>query len=115
MNERIDVWRDTYDTYEHVGTIAAVEDHVTFAYDDDYQGPGISVRLPVQNHAFSERDTEMFFSALVPEGETRIDFLESLRADRNEYAPLLERLNDESSGALIFSVDCVGPGVTEQR
>ncbi|MBR2683806.1 MAG: HipA N-terminal domain-containing protein [Atopobiaceae bacterium] len=67
MNERIHVWRDTYGAYEHVGLIEATEDHATFRYDRSYHGPAISVRLPVDVEPFSERDTEIFFSALVPE------------------------------------------------
>ena len=110
MNERIHVWRDTYGAYEHVGLIEATEDHATFRYDRSYHGPAISVRLPVDVEPFSERDTEIFFSALVPEGQTRIDFLDALRAGRSEYSPLLERLNDESSGGLVFSVTETVPG-----
>ena len=103
MNEYVYVWRDAYGRFEHVGHIEAVEDHVTFCYDRTYAGPAISVRLPVREGAYSERETEVFFSALVPEGKTRIDFLDALRAGRGEYSPLLERLNDESSGGLVFS------------
>lgn len=110
MNERIHVWRDTYGAYEHVGLIEAIEDHATFYYDRDYHGPAISVRLPIGEEPFSERDTEIFFSALVPEGQTRIDFLDALRAGRSEYSPLLERLNDELSGGLVFSVTDSVPG-----
>lgn len=114
MNERIHVWRDAYTAYEHVGTISAYEDHVTFAYAGDYQGPAISYRLPVRVEPFSERETEVFFSALVPEGQTRVDFLDALRANRNEYAPLIERLNNESSGGLVFSSGDEMPGTVER-
>lgn len=110
MNERIHVWRDAYGKYEHVGLIEAEDDHVRFRYDSGYCGPAISVRLPVREGPFPERDTEVFFSALVPEGQTRIDFLDALRAGRGEYSPLLERLNDESSGGLVFSTDDGEPG-----
>lgn len=110
MNERIHVWRDVYGAYELVGLIEAVEDHARFHYDRGYRGPAISVRLPVRDDPFSERDTEVFFSALVPEGQTRIDFLDALRAGRSEYSPLLERLNDESSGGLVFSTGDGEPG-----
>ena len=110
MNERIRVWRDTYGAYERVGVIETEEDHVRFRYDVDYRGPAVSVRLPVQAEPFSERDTEVFFSALVPEGQTRIDFLDALRAGRSEYSPLLQRLNDESSGGLVFSTEDKEPG-----
>ena len=110
MNERIHVWRDVYGAYEHVGLIEAMEDHARFRYDGGYCGPAVSVRLPVRKEPFSERDTEVFFSALVPEGQTRIDFLDALRAGRNEYSPLLERLNNESSGGLVFSTGDMEPG-----
>lgn len=110
MNERIHVWRDAYGAYEHVGLIEAIEDHARFRYDVDYRGPAISVRLPVRDELFSERDTEVFFSALVPEGQTRIDFLDALRAGRSEYSPLLGRLNNESSGGLVFSTADEEPG-----
>lgn len=91
MNEHIHVWRDTYGAYEHVGAIASRDDHTTFSYDPDYTGPAISVRLPVRREVFSERDTEVFFSALAPEGKTRLDFLDALRANRTLYHGMMLR------------------------
>ena len=106
----LQVWRDLYTHYEHVGSLAPTESGWRFEYDADYSGQPISVRLPVRPGSFSEEDTRIFFSALSPEGSARAGLLRELRASPDEYEPLIRRLNDESQGALVFTVDDVAPG-----
>ena len=111
MGDRLYVFRDTYTSYERVGFLEAHADGVRFAYDSAYDGPAISHSLPKQDQVFSARATEAFFSALAPEGDTLVSFLRMLRLRQGEFEPLLRRLNDETIGGLLFSVEpSVVPG-----
>ena len=109
----IQVWVDRYEYYELAGTIAPRDGGLSFAYDSSYNGPAISAGMPLQKEAFSPHRTETFFHALAPEGDTKLDFLRLLRAERREWLPFLARLGDESSGALVFSLSDEAPGKLE--
>lgn len=111
--DAMEVWADGYGGYALVGRIVADGGHASFGYDRGYRGPAISCRLPLRQGPFGENETETFFSALVPEGRTRLDFLQALRAGRGEYLPLLRSLNDESCGALVFGIEGQPPGSDE--
>ena len=104
------VWVDRYEYYEFAGTIALRDGGLSFAYDPAYSGPAISAGIPQQLEAFSPQRTENFFSALVPEGDTRLDFCRLMRAGRREWLPFLARLGDESAGALVFTLSDEAPG-----
>ena len=110
MTRQLFVWRDCYDYYEQVGRLLLDDAGWLFSYRPDYSGPPISTRLPIQVESFSASETASFFSALSPEGQVKAEFLRALRAESNEYEPLLQRLNDESQGALVFSAANEVPG-----
>ena len=110
----IRVWVDRYGTYELAGTIEPRNDGLSFAYDPSFSGPAISAGMPLQKEPFSPHRTETFFHALAPEGDTQLDFLRLMRAGRNEWLPFLERLGDESSGALVFTLSDEMPGPHEE-
>lgn len=99
------VWLDRYSDYELVGTIADRGTGLTFAYDEDYRGPAISRGMPIDATPASLHRTQTFFHALAPEGDTQLDFLRLLHVGRGEWLPFLRRLGDESSGALVFTID----------
>ena len=109
-NPKLHVWRDLYTHFEHVGILQREDDEWEFGYDADYAGKPISLRMPIRTGRYSAQDTSLFFSALAPEGRARTSFLRQLRAESDEYEPLLQRLNDETQGALVFSTDCEKPG-----
>lgn len=111
---RVSVWVDCYGGYELVGSIEMRDIGLSFAYAPSYQGPAISARMPLRAEPFSEHETETFFHALAPEGETRLEFLRLMRAERSEWLPLLQRLGDESSGALVFGLNDEIPGGHEE-
>ena len=98
------VWVDRYEDYERAGAITLRDGGLSFAYAPSYSGPAISVGMPLQKDVFSPHRTMTFFSALVPEGDTKLDFAKLMRVGRNEWFPFLARLGDESSGALVFSL-----------
>ena len=97
------VWREYRGAVERVGSILSVDGRIRFRYDESYEGQPVSASLPLQDEPFSERRTSNFFSALIPEGTARAEFAAMLHAGRDEFAPYLERLNDEPIGALLFS------------
>jgi len=105
------VWRDCYGAYEKVGSLFRGNSGWEFAYSPEYAGQAISARLPVRESAFSPQETSAFFSALSPEGPVKATFLRELHAEGAEYEPLLRRLNDESQGGLVFSVEGETPGL----
>ena len=110
MKRLLDVWRDLYDAFERVGSLYDNGHDVVFQYDSDYDGAPISVALPLRSEAFAAERTRAFFAALGPEGSTRTNLARMARLDPDEYEPLLECLNDETVGALVFSTPETQPG-----
>ena len=102
MSARIPVWREASGRYERVGSIRDTTQGPVFAYETDYAGEAISVRMPVRAQAYDTHATRTFFSALSPEGDARRDLLRSLHMGGERYTELLEALNEESMGALLF-------------
>ena len=113
-DSRVRVWVDCYGRYELAGTIEMRGEGLSFAYDSSFHGPAISAGMPLQKEPFSPHRTETFFHALAPEGDTQLDFLRLMRAERNEWLPFLKELGDESSGALVFSLSDEAPGLHEE-
>lgn len=103
------VWLDRYTGYELVGTIADRGAGLSFAYDANYRGPAISQGMPLGANPTTSHHTETYFHALAPEGDTQLDLLRLLRAGRREWLPFLKRLGNESSGALVFTLDGDAP------
>ena len=110
MKRILDVWRDGYDAFELTGSLYRDEGEIRFRYDEDYRGEPISVLLPIQDEPFDARATEVFFSALNPEGPVRENLIKIMRMSGDEYEPLLARLNDETIGALVFATPGSEPG-----
>lgn len=100
---RVFVWREYEGSLERVGSLANIDGDIRFSYDDSYEGQAISFSLPLAKEPASTRATACFFSALIPEGTARKEFARMLHASESEFSPFLERLNDESIGALLFS------------
>lgn len=99
------VWRELRGEMEHVGAIGQTPEGVCFSYDRAYSGQPISISLPLQPEPFTESATANFFKGLIPEGAARTEFARMLHADKEGFAPFLEKLKDESIGALLFSID----------
>lgn len=110
MKRILDVWRDRYGEFELAGSLYRDAGEVRFCYDGNYQGEPISVLLPVQEEPFDAKSSEIYFSALNPEGPARENLVKIMRANGNEYESLLARLNDETIGALVFSTPDCEPG-----
>lgn len=110
MNEDgISVFREINGVYQRVGMARVREDGFTFEYDDEYlndqNARAISRNLPLANEVFSGRATKEFFDGLLPEGSLRKRLSEAMHFDEGATLALLSRLNNESSGALVFGSD----------
>lgn len=104
MSNAVAVWREFHGNVEPVGVLASHGDEVRFSYDSEYRGSPISVSLPVQDDPFPAHETATFFSALLPEGAARREFARMFRIEQGDFVAYLEHLNDESIGALLFSI-----------
>lgn len=101
----VSVWREIGGSVEKVGFLKLADGGLAFTYEEGYEGAPISVSLPVQRTAHGPLTTGNFFRGLIPEGEAYREFARMLRASEESYLPFLERLRDESIGALLFSID----------
>ena len=101
----LSVFREVNGAYERVGRIGSSAEGFTFAYDSDYlvhpSARAISRALPLQDDAFTEVQTAVFFDGLLPEGRFR-QTLNAVTHSEGRFANLLAKLNNESTGALVF-------------
>lgn len=104
---RLNAFREWRGGCQLVGSIALDGSEVSFAYDaaylDDADAAAVSLSLPLREEPFSEAEASPFFAGLAPEGDMRRlvgDFIRS-----TSFAKMLERLNNESIGALVFAPD----------
>jgi len=112
----LQVFREYYGAYQRVGALGLSEGSATFAYAPEYlsdeTAASLSVALPLQREASTPAQAKTFFEGLLPEGELRRLLAESLHKSEDDYAGLLANLNNESVGALVFSLDVAGPAAT---
>lgn len=104
---RLNAFREWRGGCQLVGSIALDGSEVSFAYDaaylDDADAAAVSLSLPLREEPFAEAEASPFFAGLAPEGDMRRlvgDFIRS-----TSFAKMLERLNNESIGALVFAPD----------
>ena len=108
----IDVWREFQNNIQHVGIIGPFDGEIRFSYDSNYRGEAISVSLPLSQSPHSARATSCFFSGLIPEGSALETFSRMFHAGKEEFIPYLQHLNNESLGALLFSINGDVPYIT---
>lgn len=90
-------WSDTQFTYDRV--------YLDSARFDDFANPtpfAISNALPLQREPFNHVVTSSFFLNLLPEGDVREILDARTRTSPSAYQKLLEHLDHESAGALVF-------------
>ena len=109
MSTALSVFREYQNAYQLVGSLEHQGTTARFRYAQSYladaSASAISVALPLRGEAFSYEETHNFFEGLLPEGELRTLIARTLHLDVRAYAALLARLNNESIGALVFSLD----------
>ena len=103
------VYRERLGSFEEVGKIEPVSDGLTFAYSESYlNGPAphaISHSLPLVARLFSSEEARPFFEGILPEGSMRRSLNTMFHASSADTCSLIERLNNESAGALVFKTD----------
>lgn len=101
------VFREWADRFERVGTLQTTHAGTSFFYDETYLSSEftqpISLSLPLQAEPFTSHDLPPFFEGLLPEGPLRTAMAHALHVDGSFPADLLQKLNDESIGGLVFS------------
>ena len=107
------VWREIYGSYELVGTLRDGRAGLEFSYAAEYLGDprskAVSRVFPLQEAPFGRKETSAFFGGLLPEGSLRNALAVAARASTKDVGSLLARLSNESSGALVFTVDRESP------
>jgi serine/threonine-protein kinase HipA len=71
-----------------------------FVYDDDYEGPPISVTMPVEKQRFEYDRFPPFFEGLLPEGVNLEMLLRSKKIDRNDTFAQLMAVGEDTIGAV---------------
>ena len=106
MGDKLIVYAEIESAYIKVGKIEGSSTGACFTYDDSFlahkNAHSISGCLPLQTNTFNETSTQAFFDGLLPEGSMRRVFHEAFHSNDETYLNLLGKLNDESTGALIF-------------
>ena len=72
----------------------------SFVYDDDYEGPPISVTMPVEKEGFEYDRFPPFFEGLLPEGVNLEMLLRSKKIDRNDAFAQLMAVGKDTVGAV---------------
>lgn len=111
--ETLVVYREYVGQFEEVGRIMPSDEGAVFAYSESYlQGESakaISRILPLQRGAFSPQDTRSFFDGILPEGAMRRSLSQAFHTDESDIGTFIDRLNNESAGALVFKKEDESP------
>jgi serine/threonine-protein kinase HipA len=91
---------------EHAGDLIEVEkgEKYNFIYDDDYNGPQISLTIPTKKKKYEFNHFPPFFEGLLPEGMQLEALIRQTKTDRNDFYSLL----------LITGKDLVGSVTIEE-
>lgn len=102
----LEVLRFYQGAYEKVGTLNQNDKGIQFQYDSTYlnqtRSRALSVSLPLRAEPFDSSKLQGFFEGLIPEGKTRIELAHRLGVSPSNWLSLLEHLNCECIGALVF-------------
>lgn len=104
----LDVYREVSGGFQLVGVFSADDGCIAFEYAESYAGAqgatGISSSLPLDagSPRYEGAAVASFFDGLLPEGSLRRGLSGLWRLDASDVAGLLDRLNNESAGALVF-------------
>ncbi len=76
---------------EHAGDLIEVEKSkkYNFIYDNDYNGPPISLTIPIEKRNYEFNHFPPFFEGLLPEGMQLEALVRQTKTDRNDFLSLL--------------------------
>jgi len=75
-------------------------DHYTFQYDSSYEGPNVSLTMPVSDKAYEFNSFPPFFDGLLPEGIQLEGLLKTYKIDKYDYFSLLIVTGGDLVGAV---------------
>lgn len=83
------------------GVLEEVEkNHYRFVYQLAYQGPPVSLTMPVINNSYEFNQFPPFFEGLLPEGIYLEALLRKYKLDRNDYFSQLLQVGHDLVGAV---------------
>lgn len=71
-----------------------------FTYQSDYQGPPVSLTMPVKNTPYEFNQFPPFFEGLLPEGPQLEALLRKCKLDRKDYFGQLLQVGNDLVGAV---------------
>ncbi len=74
--------------------------HYIFQYDPDYDGPPISLTMPVRDDAYEFESFPPFFEGLLPEGIQLEGLLKIFKIDKKDYFSQLIVTGQDLVGAV---------------
>lgn len=74
--------------------------HYEFTYDNEYQGPPVSLTMPVYKKSFTYTTFPPFFDGLLPEGTMLEALLRQAKLDRHDYLGQLLIVGEDVVGAV---------------
>lgn len=81
-------------------------EEIYFSYSDEYlnrpDSASLSISLPMKKKLYPRESYQGFFEGLVPEGRVRTELAHRFRISPSDYLGMLQHLEDESIGALVF-------------
>lgn len=72
--------------------------HYEFTYAEDYQGPPVSLTMPVRKETFRYDDFPPFFEGLLPEGFELRALLQTKKINKNDYFKQLVTVGQDLVG-----------------
>lgn len=71
-----------------------------FIYEPNYEGPPVSLAMPLKNSEYVFDQFPPFFEGLLPEGDTLEALLRKYKLDRKDYFGQLMRVGQDLVGAV---------------
>ena len=80
----------------------------TFQYDPAYNGPAVSLTMPIKDHPYSFNGFPPFFDGLLPEGIQLDGLLKTYKIDRLDYFTQLTAIGIDLVGAVTITPMAIG-------
>lgn len=76
------------------------QERYRFSYEADYQGPPVSLAMPLKNSEYVFDQFPPFFEGLLPEGDTLEALLRKYKLDKRDYFGQLICVGQDVVGAV---------------
>ncbi len=76
------------------------QNEYVFSYEDGYQGPPVSLTMPIQQKTYEFDKFPSFFEGVLPEGQQLEALLRQAKLDRSDYFGQLVRIGVDLVGAV---------------